>query len=292
MQYRFKVTPEIREAIYASLCHANERTLIQGDEVVRYLSDTRNKDPDITLSDTQVSAILHGIEKAIEAQSSDMGDWTRATEYMKARDYLIAETRKQFKLWKNGTWVTLVLAIAFTACTTSSVKIDEIDLQEADLNASINSDDDTEITPDLPSIDLATSLEPTLSPSKPTQVKTDGKTLVVVYYGDEKNMKAVSDSLHHVASTFSNTVHTQNEIAPTNEGNYKVRAGDTWYRLARWCLGMPYEKARSSRALKIQNISVSIKSSELQAQNPKSPVLLQEGTPIFLRCDKVETHRS
>lgn len=111
MEYRFKVTPEIREAIHAAICCSENRILIRGDEVVRHLSDTRNPDPEITLTDTQLSLILHGIEKAIDAQSTDMGDWSRATQYIKTRDYLISETRKQFRVVKpqKPNWVVVAL---------------------------------------------------------------------------------------------------------------------------------------------------------------------------------------
>lgn len=95
--FRFKANPEIREAIYSALCASPNSHGIRefAEEVLR------GKEPEISMTDSQVSAVLKGIESAIASQSTDQGDWLRATEYMRAREYLIAETRNQFRVVRN-----------------------------------------------------------------------------------------------------------------------------------------------------------------------------------------------
>lgn len=98
MKYTFKVDKGMREAMYAGACHT---VIYRGDNQLGTLMNlTRDDAPEITLTDVQIAAILSGLEGAIAQQSTDMGDWTRAQDYMKARDILIAETRKQFRAIK------------------------------------------------------------------------------------------------------------------------------------------------------------------------------------------------
>jgi hypothetical protein len=96
MTYTFKVNREQREAMYAAACHAiNYRDCRDMADLIGITHDTA---PEITLTDTQVAAILSGLEGAIEAESRDSGDWLRAKDYMQAREYIIEQTRKQMRV--------------------------------------------------------------------------------------------------------------------------------------------------------------------------------------------------
>jgi hypothetical protein len=90
----FKSTPEFKEALHAGACYA--RTSVSSlSDFQKVMTDGASE---LVLSNRQVSAILSGLEAAIQAQMSDYGDWERAQSYAEARNYLIAETRKQFKI--------------------------------------------------------------------------------------------------------------------------------------------------------------------------------------------------
>ncbi len=96
--YTFTVTQDQREAIYAGACHAVAHRGHR--DLADLMNITRDVEPTLTLSDVQIAAVLSGLVGAIEAQSTDQGDWLRAKDYMAARDYLVASTRKQFRAVK------------------------------------------------------------------------------------------------------------------------------------------------------------------------------------------------
>lgn len=95
MDFVFKATPEFIEAIAAGAGHARTGVSSLAD-----LSLERNT-PEVVLSNKQVSAILSGLESAIQSQLSDYGDWDRAQSFTEARGYLISETRRQYESLKS-----------------------------------------------------------------------------------------------------------------------------------------------------------------------------------------------
>lgn len=95
MDFRFKATPEFIEAISAGAGHARTGVSFLGG-----LSLDVNT-AELVLSNKQVSAILSGLEFAIQSQLSDYGDWDRAQSFTEARSYLLSETRRQYESMKS-----------------------------------------------------------------------------------------------------------------------------------------------------------------------------------------------
>ena len=98
MLYTFKINQSHREAIYGGACHSHNLQNLSGSEATALMEITRGSGDTVSLTDVQVSTVLAGLNAAIEAQSADSGDWERAMVFTKARDYLIAESRKQFRV--------------------------------------------------------------------------------------------------------------------------------------------------------------------------------------------------
>jgi hypothetical protein len=98
MNYTFKLTRDQREAIYSALCEASWEAPTSVHTLKNAIDTRSNQVMFLELSEEQTYYILQSIQKAIDFQSRDEGDWLRAKDYMNARDYLISETRKQFRV--------------------------------------------------------------------------------------------------------------------------------------------------------------------------------------------------
>lgn len=108
MNYTLSVDRNEKEALSTAFFQANQEIYdrnIFTKELIDSI-DPRSQHQTITITDLQLSTALRFLSKAIETQETDMGDWSRAMSWKKARDTLIAKARQQFKIVKEKNAVT------------------------------------------------------------------------------------------------------------------------------------------------------------------------------------------
>lgn len=96
--YVFNLDLDEKEALLAAMSELSAVEAIDLSLQRQLMSNSRQ----VTLEGGQLGPLLRALDKAIERQESDQGDWVRATEYRRAKGILIAKTRLQFRIMDGG----------------------------------------------------------------------------------------------------------------------------------------------------------------------------------------------
>lgn len=97
--YTFNLDLNEKEALLAAMSELSSFGAIELSLRRQLMSNSKQ----VSLEGGQLGPLLRALDRAIERQEGDHGDWIRASEYRQAKGILIAKTRIQFRIVKDST---------------------------------------------------------------------------------------------------------------------------------------------------------------------------------------------